>query len=212
MVLEMRIERFLYTLILPVIAGKDIHVSASDIDAKGNVALGAQGDITIDTKADEMEYHLQNKNLKVDMQASVAVGSSIKSGGDITAIAGQDGKPHDLTITGSSIAADGKVGLKASHDVLINNAENSLHYEMNYHKEGGMFSSSKSEHNKMDATEVSGSLISGGKGVAIESGNDTAITGSVLTAGKAEETSDQKQADITIHSGKYSHQRCAREV
>ncbi|WP_273783013.1 hemagglutinin repeat-containing protein, partial [Bartonella sp. ML69XJBT] len=184
-----------------VISGKDIHISASDIEAKGNVALGAQGDITIDTKADEMEYHLQDKNLKVDMQASVAVGSSIKSGGDITAIAGQDGKPHDLTITGSSIAADGKVGLKASQDILINNAENSLHYEMNYHKEGGVFSSSKSEHNKMDATEVSGSLISGGKGVAIDSGNNTEVVASMLIAGKPGETSDQEQANISIHSG-----------
>ncbi|QEE08870.1 filamentous hemagglutinin N-terminal domain-containing protein [Bartonella kosoyi] len=190
-----------------VLSGKDIHVSASDIDAKGNVALGAQGDITIDTKSDEMEYHLQNKNLKVDMQASRAVGSSINAGGDITAIAGQDGKPHDLTITGSSVTADGKVGLKASHDILINNAENSLQYEMSYHKEGGAFSSSKSQHNKIDATQVSGSLISGGKGVAIDSGNNTKVVASILTAGKIGETSgektpeDQAKADITIHSG-----------
>ncbi|WP_019221832.1 hemagglutinin repeat-containing protein, partial [Bartonella senegalensis] len=184
-----------------VMSGKDIHVSASSIDAKGNVALGAQGEITIESKSDEMEYHFQNKNTKVDMQASVAVGSSINAGGDITAIAGQDGKAHDLTITGSSVTADGKVGLKASHDVLINNAENSLHYEMSYHKEGGMFSSSKSEHNKIDATEVVGSTIAGGKGVALESANNTEIVASTLTAGKIGETPDQKQADISIHSG-----------
>ncbi len=113
-----------------VLSGGDIHIAASDIDAKGNVGLGAQGEIAIGVRNDEMEYHLQGKNTKVDMQASHAVGSSIKSGGDTTVIAGQDGKPHDLSITGSSIAADGKVGLKASNDVLINNAEDSLHYEM----------------------------------------------------------------------------------
>lgn len=184
-----------------VMSGKDIHVSASDIEAKGNVALGAQGDITIETKSDEMEYHLRDKNLKVDMQASVAVGSSINAGGDITAIAGQDGKAHDLTITGSSIAADGKVGLKASQDILINNAENSLHYEMSDHKEGGVFSSSKSEHNKIDATEVVGSTIAGGKGVALESANNTEIVASTLIAGKPGEMSDQEQANISIHSG-----------
>ncbi|WP_375672834.1 MULTISPECIES: hemagglutinin repeat-containing protein, partial [unclassified Bartonella] len=93
-----------------VLSGKDIHMAASDIDAKGNVALGAQGEVTIGVRNDEMEYHLRTKNTKVDMQASHAVGSSIKSGGDTTVIAGQDGKPHDLSITGSSIAADGKVG------------------------------------------------------------------------------------------------------
>ncbi|WP_375676084.1 hemagglutinin repeat-containing protein, partial [Bartonella sp. CL42QHWL] len=80
-----------------VISGQDIHIAASDIDAKGNVALGAQGEITIGVRNDEMEYHLRTKNTKVDMQASHAVGSSIKSGGDTTVIAGQDGKPHDLS-------------------------------------------------------------------------------------------------------------------
>ncbi|WP_273783873.1 hemagglutinin repeat-containing protein, partial [Bartonella sp. AU15XJBT] len=84
--------------------------------------------------------------------------------------------------------------------------------EMSYHKEGGAFSSSKSEHNKVDATEVVGSLITGGKGVAIESEKDTTIIGSMLLAGKQEATlaenaqgektpGEQKQADITIHSG-----------
>lgn len=72
-----------------VMSGKDIHVSASDINAKGNVALGAQGDITIDAKADEMEYHLRTKNTKVDMQTSVAVGSSIKSGGVLRLLRGR---------------------------------------------------------------------------------------------------------------------------
>ncbi|WP_254473161.1 hemagglutinin repeat-containing protein [Bartonella sp. B1098] len=184
-----------------VISGKDIHVSASSIDAKGNVALGAQGEITIGVKKDERDIHFQNKNTKVDSSMSIAVGSSINAGGDITAVAGQDGNPHDLSITGSSVTADGKVGLKASHDVLINNAENSLNYEMSYHKKGGVFSSSKSEHSKIDATQVSGSLVSGGKGVAIDSGHNMEVDASILTAGKAGETRDQKQADITIHAG-----------
>ncbi|WP_208436419.1 hemagglutinin repeat-containing protein, partial [Bartonella vinsonii] len=183
-------------------SGQDIHIAASDIDAKGNVALGAQGEIAIGVRKDEMEDHLQGKNLKVDMQASHAVGSSIKSRGDTTVIAGQDGKPHDLTITGSSVAADGKVGLKASNDILINNAEDSLHYEMSYHKDGGAFSSSKSEHNKIDATQVVGSSVTGGEGIAVESGNDSKIIRSMLLAGKGKDTpEDQKQADISIKAG-----------
>ncbi|WP_375638855.1 filamentous hemagglutinin N-terminal domain-containing protein, partial [Bartonella sp. AA16NXGY] len=58
-----------------VLSGKDIHIAASDIDAKGNIALGAQGEVTIGVRNDEMEYHLRTKNTKVDMQASHAVGS-----------------------------------------------------------------------------------------------------------------------------------------
>nr|WP_172462896.1 hemagglutinin repeat-containing protein [Bartonella doshiae] len=184
-----------------VISGGDMHITASDIDAKGNVALGAQGEIAIGVRNDEMEYHLRSKNTKVDMKTSRAVGSSIKSGGDTTFIAGQDGKAHDLTITGSSVAADGKVGLKASNDVLITNAEDSLHTEMSYHKDSEVFSSSKSEHNKIDATQVLGSSITGGEGVAVESGKDTTIIGSILLSGKEEKTEKQTKADISIHSG-----------
>ncbi|WP_039758251.1 hemagglutinin repeat-containing protein [Bartonella queenslandensis] len=184
-----------------VLSGKDIHVSASAIDAAGNVALGAQGNVTIDTKSDEMEYHLRTQNTKVDMQGSRAVGSSINAGGDVTVQAGQDGNSHDLTITGSSVTAEGKVGLKASNDILINNAENSLHYEMSYHKDGGVFSSSQSMHDKMEAGQVSASSLTGGNGVTLESGNDTKITGSIVMAGKEEETPDQAKADISLHAG-----------
>lgn len=98
------------------------------------------------------------------------------------------------------------MGLKASQDILINNAENSLHYEISYHKEGEVFSSSKSEHNKIDATEVVGSTIAGGKSVTIVSGNNTEVLASTLFAGKLRETSDEEQANISIHSGgEYSH-------
>ncbi|UTO28634.1 hemagglutinin repeat-containing protein [Bartonella harrusi] len=188
-----------------VLSGQDIHIAASDIDAKGNVALGAQGEISIGVREDEMEYHLHTNNAKADMQASISQGSLIKSAGDVSVVAGQDGKQHDLTITGSDVAAEGKVGLKASNDIVITNAEDSLHYEMEYHKKGGTFSSSKSAHNKIDATTVVGSSVTGGEGVALDSGRDTTIIGSTLVAGKVagkqEKAADQAKAEISIHSG-----------
>ncbi len=122
-----------------VISGKDIHVSASDIDAKGNIGLGVQGDITIGVRKDERDYHFQSSDFSVDRQESISRDSSIKSGGDTTVVAGQDGKPHDLSIIGSSVAADGKVGLKASNDILINNAEDSSHREISSYTDGGFF-------------------------------------------------------------------------
>uniref|UniRef100_UPI0035D0B962 hemagglutinin repeat-containing protein n=1 Tax=Bartonella sp. AA81SXKL TaxID=3243438 RepID=UPI0035D0B962 len=190
-----------------VISGQDIHIAASDIDAKDNVALGAQGEITIGVRNDERDYHFQSSDFSVDRQESISRGSSIKSGGDTTVVAGQDGKPHDLSITGSSVAAEGKVGLKASNDVLITNAEDSSHREISSYTDGGFFGGSSSYHETFGATQVVGSSIAGEKGVAIESGNNTEVVASTLVAGKAEETSgekapgEQKQADITIHSG-----------
>ncbi|WP_019223691.1 hemagglutinin repeat-containing protein [Bartonella rattaustraliani] len=186
---------------MSVISGQDIHIAASDMEAKGNVSLDAQGEIAIGVRKDETESHFQVRNTKADRQTSTSLGSSITSGGDITALAGQDGKGHDLTITGSSVAAEGKVGLKASKDILITHAEDHTHYEMSYHKEGGAFSSSKSMHDKMEAGQVAASSLTGGNGVTLESGNDTKITGSIVIAGKEEETPDQAKAAISLHAG-----------
>ncbi|WP_425283526.1 hemagglutinin repeat-containing protein [Bartonella doshiae] len=185
-----------------VISGGDIHIAASDIDTKGNVALGAQGEITVGVREDERDYHFQKSDFSIDRQESISLGSSIKSGGDTTVIAGQDGKAHDLSITGSSVTADGKVGLKASNDVLITNAEDSLHTEISSHTEDGRFlGGSSSYHETSDATQVLGSSITGGEGVAVESGKDTTIIGSILLSGKEEKTEKQTKADISIHSG-----------
>ncbi len=69
------------------------------------------------------------------------------------------------------------------------------------------FEGSSSYHETFGATQVVGSSIAGEKGIAIDSGNNTEVVASTLIASKAEETSgekapgDQKQADITIHSG-----------
>ncbi|GAA5097927.1 hemagglutinin repeat-containing protein [Bartonella acomydis] len=178
-------------------SGKDLNILGSEVQAKDNLFLQAKENVSIDATRNSANSHSGDQSSHVAVQN----GSLINAGGDITAIAGQDGKPHNLTITGSFVTADGKVGLKASNDILINNAEESLLYERSYHKDGGVLSSSKPEYNKIDATEVVGSLIYGGTGVALESENDTQIVASTLTAGKIGETPDQKQADITIHSG-----------
>ncbi|MET3590283.1 hypothetical protein ABID23_001388 [Bartonella silvatica] len=98
--------------------------------------------------------------------------------------------------TGKSLSLVNKAGLiqAGSTPILTENSENvnigfkktegsdRLSDEMSYHKEGGVFSSSKSEHNKIDAIEVVGSTISGGKGIVLESGNDSQIMGSMFMA------------------------------
>ncbi|SPU27769.1 Hemolysin precursor [Candidatus Bartonella washoeensis] len=187
---------------ITVISSQDIHISASDIDAKGNIALGAQGEIAIGVREDERNYYFQSSDFSIDRQESIVRGSSIKAEGDITAVAGQDGRPHDLTITGSSVVAEGKVGLKASKDVLITNAEDSLHREISSYTDGGFLGGSSYYHETSDATQVVGSSVTGGEGIAVESGNDSKIIGSMLLAGKGKDTpEEQKQADISINAG-----------
>ncbi|EJF81739.1 filamentous hemagglutinin family domain-containing protein [Candidatus Bartonella washoeensis Sb944nv] len=187
---------------IAVSSGRDIHVAASSVDAKGNIVFGAQGEVTISAKKDQMEYHLQSQNTTIDRHVSAFLGASIKAGGDISMIAGQDGKQHDLSIIGSSVAADGNVGLKASNDILITNTENSLQRKISGFAGGGVFGGGKSVHNNVESTQVVSANITGDEGITIESGKDTQVIESILIANIADETKDQVKANILLKSGR----------
>ncbi|WP_455466712.1 two-partner secretion domain-containing protein [Bartonella sp. B39] len=187
-------------------SGRDVHVAASTLNAEGYVALSAQGDVTVGAKKDEIAYHLQTQNMTIDRHVSAFVGASIKAEGDIMAVAGKDGKQHDLIITGSTVTSDGKVGLKASNDILITNTENSLQREVSLHTTGGVFGGSKSVHHNVANAQIVSANISGSKGAALDSGRHTQFVGSALVAGTAEEMKNVTSqgslaANISIVSG-----------
>ncbi|WP_406604378.1 hemagglutinin repeat-containing protein [Bartonella gliris] len=186
---------------IAVTSGRDVRVSASTLEAKGDIALGAQGGVTVRAKQDQMEYHLQSQNTTIDRHVSAVSKASIKAGGNMRAVAGQDGKQHDLSITGSVVTAEGKVELKASNDILITNAENSLQRKVSVHTCGGVFCGSKSVHNNVENTQVVSTNITGGKEITIESEKDIQIVESVLIASIADGTKDQVKANISLMSG-----------
>uniref|UniRef100_UPI0035D02467 hemagglutinin repeat-containing protein n=1 Tax=Bartonella sp. PS17NMGDW TaxID=3243573 RepID=UPI0035D02467 len=173
-----------------LLSGKDLNILGSDVQATDNLSLQAERNVSIDATLNSMDNQSGSETSHVTLHN----GSHLSSGKDTTVISG-----GDIHIAASDIDAKGRVGLKASNDILINNAEDSLHYEMSDHKEDGIFS--ERVHNNVEATQVVGSSITGGEGMAFESGNDTKIIGSMLLAGKEEETPDQAKADISIHSG-----------
>ncbi|WP_455479878.1 two-partner secretion domain-containing protein [Bartonella sp. B23] len=191
---------------ISVKSGRGIHVAASTLNAEGYIALDAQKEVTVGARKDEMVYHLQTQNMIIDRHVSAFVGASIKAGDDIMAIAGKDGKQHDLTITQSNIISDGKVGLKASNDILITNTENSLQREVSLHTTGGVFGGSKSVHNNVANAQIVSANISGSKGAALDSGRHTQFIGSALVVGMAEKmknvtSQDSLAANISIVSG-----------
>ncbi|WP_244426902.1 hemagglutinin repeat-containing protein [Bartonella senegalensis] len=183
------------------ISGRDISVFASNLAAKGNMSFAAQGAMNIAAKADKVEYHLQSKSTQIDRHVLASIGASIKSKGDFTIIAGQDGKPHNFTLTASSIAANGKVEMRANNDILINNAESSLNLKISDYTKGGFFGGGKSVHNNVEVSEVMGSNIFAGEGIALESGKDTHVIESTLITNIADETKDQVERNILLKSG-----------
>ncbi|AQT47961.1 filamentous hemagglutinin [Bartonella choladocola] len=182
---------------LGINAGKDILIGASDLKAEKNIGIQAGGDITVTAMADSYEEHSSAKKYKMNLESTTQVGSSITAGGNITAIAGQDGEAHDLNIIGSSIEAGGKVGLKASNDVNILAAEDTYHKDVKQKSgKGGILGKKKSSQSSTDAEFSVGSHISGDDGVTIISENNTTIAGSSLIAG-----TEDKKADINIKAG-----------
>ncbi|WP_245256479.1 hemagglutinin repeat-containing protein [Bartonella tamiae] len=187
-------------------AGEDILIGASNLDAKGNMSLDAQGEITITSMENKSEDHIDQNKYKMNRDETTQVGSSLTAGGNVTAIAGQDGKEHNLNIIGSSIDADGKVGLKATGDVSILAAEDSYHEDISTKsKTGGLFKKTNKKETSTDTTTTVGSSISGNDGVNIQAGNNVTVSASDIVAGTDDKTADlnvKAGGDLLIASGK----------
>ncbi|MBI0021422.1 hemagglutinin repeat-containing protein [Bartonella sp. W8097] len=178
-------------------AGQNILIGASDLKAGGNIGVQAQGDISVVAMADSHNSSVNGEIAQGESHSTTAVGSSITSGGNVTAIAGLDGKDHNLNIIGSSVDADGKVGLKTTGDINILASQDTQQSRFHMEEDGGTFGGGKHTSDKSrDAVIYNGSFISGDKGVNIQSGQNTTIAGSAIVAG----TEDNK-ADINIKAG-----------
>ncbi|MBB3646726.1 adhesin HecA-like repeat protein, partial [Rhizobium sp. BK619] len=173
-------------------AGDDILLSGSSVEAKGNVALAAGDDINI-TAAQEQSASTFGKK---SASSITHVGSEISAGGDLSVKAGNGSGDHDLNIVGSKLAADGKVALKADGDVTIAEATDTATLDTKLSSKGGFLGTSEKTTTHLETTTAVGSAITGGGGVDIESGKDTVISASNVTAGD-----EDHNADLNIKAG-----------
>ena len=187
-------------------AGQNILVGASDLKAGGNIGVQAQGDISVVAMADSHNSSVNGEIAQGESHSTTAVGSSITSGGNVTAIAGLDGKDHNLNIIGSSVDADGKVGLKTTGDINILASQDTQQSRFHMEEDGGTFGGGKHTSDKSsDGYTLNGSSISGGDGVNIISGGDTTVFSSDIKAGRDDASSQSLAssggADINIKAG-----------
>ncbi|MDM9645788.1 hemagglutinin repeat-containing protein [Rhizobium sp. S163] len=175
-------------------AGDDILIAGSSLKADGNAKIEAGDDVNIVASQDRSDSTF-GKNTA---SATTHTGSEIRTGGSASVAAGADTGDHDLNIIGSSIQADGKVDLKASSDITIaavtDTSETDASWKSGRTKLQGHFGSE---------TTV-GSSISGGDGIATNSGGDTLVSASKLQAGDDNHSADLSMAtggDLLIASG-----------
>lgn len=182
-------------------AGDDVLLSGSSVKADGNVALAAGDDINI-TAAQE---HSASTFGKKSASSITHVGSEVSAGGDLSVTAGTGSGDHDLNIVGSKLTADGKLALKADGDVTIAEATDTATLDTKLSLKGGFFGKSEKTTSHLETTTAVGSAITGGGGVDIESGRDTVISASNVTAGDEDHTADlniKAGGNLIVTSGK----------
>lgn len=170
---------------------ESILLANAKVTAGGNLGLTSNRDINISVTERSTTSTLRDKRSTTTVVRTTSQGSEITAGGSITANAG-----GSLNLIGSTIAADGTVGLKATGDVTIAEAVDTTTIDYTYKKKGGLFGGKKQTTSHTEAETVVGSSVSGGKGVSIISGGDTVVSASKVTAG--DETS---KADINVSAG-----------
>lgn len=183
----------------------DVTVIGSTLHSEqGAVGLQAKQDVVLNTATEReslySEERSENKGLlnkssghSVMRDVTTRENGSLLSGDSVTVIAGRD-----LTVTGSAVAADRDVNLRAGRDVEIGAAtETDSHYQLQENKKSGLLSSGgigftvgkQSTRHEIDekgtTQSQSVSTVGSSQGsVNVTAGNRLHVGGADLVAGK----------------------------
>ncbi|MGX5100950.1 hemagglutinin repeat-containing protein [Enterobacter cloacae] len=187
-----------------ILAGRDVTTEAAQVTAKGDIGVAAGRDVSLDT-ATESDYHYkeQTKTKKgflskktthtIEEDSATRESGSLLSGDNVQVVAG-----NNLRVSGSAVAGDGDVQLKAGNNVDIVAATNTdTSWRFKEEKKSGLMGSggigftigsSKSTHDLREKgttqSQSFSTVGSTGGNVAISAGNQTHIGGADLIAGK----------------------------
>ncbi|WP_319804279.1 hemagglutinin repeat-containing protein [Pantoea agglomerans] len=183
----------------------DVTVTGSTLHSEqGAVGLQAKQDVVLNTATEReslySEERSENKGLlnkssghSVTRDVTTRENGSLLSGESVTVIAGRD-----LTVTGSAVAADQDVSLRAGRDVEIGAAtETDSHYQLQENKKSGLLGSGgigftvgkQSTRHEIDekgtTQSQSVSTVGSSQGsVNVTAGNRLHVGGADLVAGK----------------------------
>jgi filamentous hemagglutinin len=166
-------------------AGRDLSLIASDLDAKRNIDLAAQGDVTIASDTDESHSYYKSKKVTAQKDHVKQVASTITAGGDVAVSAG-----NDLTLISSRITAGDEAYLVAGNNIELLAAQDT-DYSLYDKKKKGSFGSSQTQRDEVtDVKHIGGEIKTGGD-LTLVSGGDQRYQGAKLNSGN----------DLTLDSG-----------
>lgn len=153
-------------------AGKNIDVTASQLDAQSQLTLKANNDITIKTAQNKHSDHSYSSN-RTEINRSVHHQGSNLSGSNVVIESGKD-----ITLSGTAVSATDSVDMFAKGDVnILAVNDNSYHFDQTVSKKS--FGRSSTTTNEIYREKVKGSSISAGDSISIKAQN----LDSVVTAG-----------------------------
>ncbi|MCE2002901.1 hemagglutinin repeat-containing protein, partial [Enterobacter asburiae] len=202
-----------------VIAGRDVTAQAADVYAAGNTAVAAGRDITLSTATESDYTYREEKKTSggflskktthtIHEETHTREKGTQLSGDNVALRAG-----NNLTVQGSSVAAERDVALKAGNDLTVEAATNTdTYYDMKKTKKSGVFSSgsglgitigsqsSKSTRQGANTTQSDARSTVGtaGGNVIISAGNDVQLSAADVVAGRAKDDSSRKTGHIDI--------------
>nr|WP_257225753.1 hemagglutinin repeat-containing protein [Pseudomonas sp. ICMP22404] len=194
-------------------AARDVTAIASRLDAKRDLDIIADNDLTISSAANSSDFVVRGKRSANESHSVTQQSSVIDVGRDITLSSG-----NDLGVIASRIKAGGDVSLDADQDVIIASAQDeaSSYY---YKKKKGSFGRSKTTEKQSYSSTNVASVIEAGRGltvntsvdgdgnVSLNGGQNVTVMGSELKAGNdliVGATQDVAVLSATEESGAYS--------
>ncbi|WP_085640528.1 MULTISPECIES: filamentous hemagglutinin N-terminal domain-containing protein [unclassified Pseudomonas] len=158
-------------------AGRDFAAVASDMNAKRNFTLIADGDVTIASGADESHSYYKTKKVTAQEDHVKQIASTITAGGDVAIRAGDD-----LTLISSRIKAGDEAYLVARDELEVLAAQDT-DYSLYDKKDKGSFGRKKLRHDEVTQVTHVGSEITTGGNMALVSGGDQRFQVAKLDSG-----------------------------
>ncbi|WP_433770588.1 filamentous hemagglutinin N-terminal domain-containing protein [Pseudomonas putida] len=145
-------------------AGRDINIVASELEAKRNIGLSAEGDVTVASGADESHSYYKSKKVTAQEDHVKQVASAITAGGDLAVSAG-----NDLTFISSRITAGDEAYLVAGNNIELLAAQDT-DYSLYDKKSKGSFGQKATRRDEVTDVVNVGSQITTGGDLTLDSG------------------------------------------
>lgn len=170
---------------LTIESGKDTSIHGSSVEVGGDVAIKAEGNITVTAAQDSVDYYAHasggGETDTATVKSQKALASAIKAGGSVTMEAGDD-----INIYSSTIEAEQNVAVKAEGDLNVTAAQD-RYYAKHHETSKGFMGTGSMALDETNTVSTVRSEITAHDKVKLEAKEDVTIQAASITSGDTTE-------------------------